>query len=530
MKKNTIWAVTIILSITLIALILVQSYWIRNALKIKEEQFGQLVTKGLDNVVDEIEQREMVYQVYNEVEPYQNSNQSGSKEDNYKSNRLQRSLYGLEMINQEKDLYRIENLDSLDFDATLEYFNGNFQVNTKSNFIIEKFSKEELLKIDNMDAEFATKLADKRVFVENIVNKLIQVDVKLEERIDKETLNEILGKEFQKMGLDLNYKFCVIGQHHKVVFQSDDYDAETSSKIFRVQLFPNDFFASENYLNIYFPSERRYILRSTGFMSISSILLMIIVFTGFSLSIHIMFKQKRLSRVKNDFVNNMTHELKTPISTISLASQMLKDKSIPKENKNLDNISNIIDDESKRLSYQVEKVLKTALFDQGKIKLKPRELDIHQNIDSVIKNFTLQIKKREGQITKQLKAQNPILKVDEVHFTNILFNLLDNAVKYSPDKPVISISTSDTNRHFELVVEDKGIGIKKADQKRIFDQFYRVSTGNVHDVKGFGLGLNYVKKIVEAHGGVIDLSSEPLKGSAFKIRIPKTNNNGSKED
>src|SRR6056297_1696093 len=520
MKKNTIWAVTIILSITLIALILVQSYWIRNALRIKEEQFGQLVTKGLDNVVDEIEQREMVYQVYNEVEPYQNSDQSGDDEDSYKSNRLRRSLYGLEMINQEKELYRSEKLDSLDFDATLEYFNGNFQVNTKSNFIIEKFSKEELLKIDNMDDEFATKLADKRVFVENIVNKLIQVDVKLEERIDKETLNEILSKEFQKMGLDLNYNFCVVGQHHKVAFQSDDYDAETSSKIFRIQLFPNDFFASENYLNIYFPAERKYILRSTGFMSISSILLMIIVFTGFSLSIHIMFKQKRLSRVKNDFVNNMTHELKTPISTISLASQMLKDKSIPKENKNLDNISNIIDDESKRLSYQVEKVLKTALFDQGQIKLKRKELDLHNIIENVLNNFEIQVKNHKGQIIQNLEANNSIFWVDEVHFTNIIFNLLDNAVKYSDGTPEISISTTNNKEGINIFIADNGIGIRKQDQKKVFDQFYRVSTGNVHDVKGFGLGLSYVKKIVEEHGGVIELQSEFKKGTTFKIFIP----------
>ena len=233
-----------------------------------------------------------------------------------------------------------------------------------------------------------------------------------------------------------------------------------------------------------------------------------------------MFKQKRLSQIKNDFVNNMTHELKTPISTISLASQMLKDDSIPVESKNLGYISGIIDDESKRLSYQVEKVLKTALFEQGQIKLKRKELNIHQLIDSVLKNFDIQVKSRQGVIIKKLEAENPVLNIDEVHFTNIIFNLLDNAVKYSDEKPSITVSTRQNGKGIFVSVADKGIGIRKQDQKRIFDQFYRVSTGNVHDVKGFGLGLSYVKKIVEAHQGEIKLRSEYRKGTSFEIFIP----------
>ncbi|MCK5169624.1 MAG: HAMP domain-containing histidine kinase, partial [Bacteroidales bacterium] len=232
-------------------------------------------------------------------------------------------------------------------------------------------------------------------------------------------------------------------------------------------------------------------------------------------------------QIKNDFVNNMTHELKTPISTISLASQMLKDDSIPIESKNLGYISNIIDDESKRLSYQVEKVLKTALFEQGQIKLKRREINIHKLIENVIKNFNIQVKSRNGKLIKTLNASNPVLLIDEVHFTNIIFNLLDNAVKYSREEPNITISTDQNKKGIYVSVADQGIGIKKQDQKRVFDQFYRVSTGNVHDVKGFGLGLSYVKKIVEAHNGEIKLKSEYKKGTTFEIFIPNNNiNNG----
>jgi len=233
-----------------------------------------------------------------------------------------------------------------------------------------------------------------------------------------------------------------------------------------------------------------------------------------------MFKQKRLSQIKNDFVNNMTHELKTPISTISLASQMLKDDSIPMESKNIAYISGIIEDESKRLSYQVEKVLKTALLEQGHIKLKQKELDVHKIIDNVVKNFEIQVNSRNGILNKDLNAKNSILFVDEIHFTNIIFNLLDNAVKYSNGSVDITVSTKDGKNGFYLLVSDKGIGIKKQDQKKVFDQFYRVSTGNVHDVKGFGLGLSYVKKIVNAHNGEINLISEYKKGSTFEIFIP----------
>jgi two-component system phosphate regulon sensor histidine kinase PhoR len=240
-----------------------------------------------------------------------------------------------------------------------------------------------------------------------------------------------------------------------------------------------------------------------------------------------MFKQKRLSQIKNDFVNNMTHELKTPISTISLASQMLKDDSIPAESKNLTYISNIINDESKRLSYQVEKVLKTALFEQGQNKLKRKNINIHSIIENVVKNFDIQVKSRNGVVNVRLSAENPVLYIDEVHFTNIIFNLLDNAVKYSNTEPNITVSTRQNKKGVYLSVSDKGIGIRKQDQKRIFDQFFRVSTGNLHDVKGFGLGLSYVKRIVEEHNGNIKIRSELRRGTTFEIFIPTNNiNNG----
>jgi len=521
MQKRTLWIITVVLSITLIGLIFVQFYWIKNAIEIKQEQFKQLVNSGLDNVVKEIENREMVYKVVNEIEPYQDVSISGSPSVNYRLNEINQRAFSLSTTDKEKEIFIFRNIDSLSISKQLQAISSqNMQFSNITNMQFGDFKKTQSFENLQITSDFSEKLDNRTVFVENIVNKLIQIDVDLKDRIDKKTIEEIVRTTFANLGVDIKAEYAVTRNNDKIVYQSDNYDKDINAERFTSRLFPNDVFAKNNFLTIYFPDERTYIFKSTGFMAFSSFFLTLIIVLGFSLSIHIMFKQKRLSKIKNDFVNNMTHELKTPISTISLASQMLKDKTIPMETKNMEYISKIIDDESKRLSYQVEKVLKTALFEQGQIKLKRKELDLHNIIENVVHNFDIQVRNHKGQIIKNLKAEHSIFWVDEVHFTNIIFNLLDNAVKYSHGAPEITISTNNSKQGINIVVADKGIGIKKQDQKKVFDQFYRVSTGNVHDVKGFGLGLSYVKKIVEEHGGVIELQSEFKKGTTFKIFIP----------
>jgi two-component system, OmpR family, phosphate regulon sensor histidine kinase PhoR len=526
MQKKTIWILTIILSVTLIGLILVQLYWIKNAIKIKEEQFSQLVNKGIGNIIDEIEKSEMVYQVVDEIDPYKSITPSGKSALNYHYKKLNQSLFSVSTTNHEKEIFIIQPSDSIKKITQLQQFLGDgFLFNNKENLLLNKSNKKKLFKNLNPSSDFVEKLTEKKVFVENVVNKLVQIDMEIKDRISKETIEEIIKKSFNSIDENLDYEYSVVKNGLTIVYKSDNFDPKTNAKIYTGQLFPKDIFSRDNFLVIYFPDQRSYILKSTGFIAFTSIILTLIIILGFSLSIHVMFKQKRISQIKNDFVNNMTHELKTPISTISLASQLLKDKSVPMEHKNIDYISGIIDDESKRLSYQVEKVLKTALFEQGQIKLRLRQLDIHELIDNVVHNFEIQVKNRNGSIEKNLEATRSIVNIDEVHFTNIIFNLLDNAVKYSKDEPEILIATSDNNTGIYISVSDKGIGIKKQDQKKIFDQFYRVPTGNLHDVKGFGLGLNYVKKMVEEHGGQITLESELKKGTTFKIFIPTNNTN-----
>ena len=248
----------------------------------------------------------------------------------------------------------------------------------------------------------------------------------------------------------------------------------------------------------------------------------IIVPISFLFTIVVIFRQKRYTEIKNDFINNMTHELKTPISSISLAAQMLNDDSVTKSPVMMKHLGGVINDESKRLRFLVEKVLQMSMFDRKKAIFKKKELDLNELVENVANTFTLRVEHTGGHINTYLKATEPTIYVDEMHFTNVIFNLLDNAVKYKhPDRSVeLSIKTWNDNEKLYLSVKDNGIGLKKENLKKIFEKFYRVHTGNVHDVKGFGLGLAYVKKIVELHKGDIHAESEKGKGTTFIISLP----------
>ena len=348
----------------------------------------------------------------------------------------------------------------------------------------------------------------------------------LKERINFKLLDQDLRAELMNNGINIPYHFTVTTQDGREIYRCPEYSDEGEEYSYSQVLFRNDPQSKTGIVRIHFPDMNSYIFSSVYFM-IPSVVFTIVLLITFVFTIVVIFRQKRYSEIKNDFINNMTHELKTPISSISLAAQMLNDESVPKSPAMMKHLGGVIADETKRLRFLVEKVLQMSMFDRKKAVFKKKELDLNEMVENVAHSFTLRVEHTGGKIYVDIEAIESKLYVDEVHFTNVLFNLMDNAVKYrKPDQPInIYMKTWNDDEHLYFSVRDNGLGIKKEDLKKVFDKFYRVHTGNVHDVKGFGLGLAYVKKIVDLHKGEIRISSEYGKGTTFTIKLPIVKDN-----
>ena len=266
--------------------------------------------------------------------------------------------------------------------------------------------------------------------------------------------------------------------------------------------------------------KRSFLLRKMSWYIAGSILFTIIIISAFTLTIRTLFNQKKLSEIKSDFINNMTHELKTPLATISLAIDALTNEKVIHDTEKIRYYSGMIKDENKRMNKQVEKILQSARIEKQDIKLNLQVLNAHKIINNVADNVNLQVLDKNGKLTVSTEAKHFNVMADEVHFSNVVFNLLDNAIKYSKDNLEIKISTKNQGKMLVLKVQDNGIGMNKETQSRVFEKFYRAHTGNLHDVKGFGLGLSYVKAIVEAHGGKAKVESTLGKGSTFSLYFP----------
>lgn len=519
MSRRMLLTLIVLMAFVLSGLILVQVYLIKTASDIREEQFKQQVRNVLYRVVEQLEIHERVEarlfaeqgRLPGNIPPAGDYNVFPRKNMG-QGTVFQFSISEHSINGTFREELKIGIYDSL----------GNISNNVNSTL-------EEILRgFDDMKNFNVIQQKRREQWLNDMGwrnHKISLEDRPIEERIDTIHLKQELAKAMSENGIELEYKFAVKNSNlgrDRIIFGDRDYNPGARRDEFNQALFPYDYYgAKPNYLNIYFPKRSGYLLRATGLTIIPTIILTALLIGIFVYTIMVIFRQKKLSIIKNDFINNMTHELKTPISTISLASQMLEDGSISNTPKTIEHLSKIINQESKRLSFQVEKVLQMAVFNEGRLKFKFKEFDINKMMQQVVANFELRVKNKNGSLDAEIKAENPVIKGDEVHITNVVFNLLDNAVKYSRDVPAIRVITENKKGFVVISVEDKGIGIAREHQTQIFDRFYRVPTGNVHNVKGFGLGLSYVKKIVDSHNGTIKVESVINKGTKFSIFLPQ---------
>jgi len=509
MKKSTIWMLTLVMGFAFLGLLYLQVNYVSIILKTSNEQFDSTVKRSLEQVSSMLEKDEVRRYMEEDI-------------DNF----LYKNAPNMEQVLNQKIIlegsYQLQVQGPNGVMQQIEY--NHFSTTQKG----KAFSAKDAIirESERSQENLLKRYRHQAGLIEDVLYDLVYTThlKPIEERVDFNTLNNYLKSEFLKNELNIPYVFMVVNKDGKVIYQNEVSDKQPkASEMVKQVLFPSDPPSKRNYLKIYFPTKKDYISSSVSFL-VPSVIFSFILLLTFSFTIYSIFRQKKLSEMKNDFVNNMTHELKTPVSTISLAAQMLKDTDITKSPEVFKHISGVISDETKRLGFLVEKVLQISLFEKQKAALKLKEIDANDLLVGIVSTFALKVEKYGGSIDIDLLAEDSTVYADEMHLTNVLFNLLDNAVKYRrEDVPLALMArTRNDNNKLYISIEDNGIGIKKEHLKKIFDRFYRIPTGNVHDVKGFGLGLAYVRKIIEDHGGTIraEQQSDGITGTKFIITLP----------
>ncbi len=481
MKKRTITILAIFMGTAFFGLLTIQFSYLQQTIQIQKDRLDSTVRRSLSQVIRTLEETE-ADQYFNEVLRKESASKFATNANDITTAETQMNISA-----KHNKKNSIENTTKMLRERLKEHFSHRKAI------------------LDEITLRWIRDASTKPIL----------------ERIDVNMIEVFLANELENNGLKLRFLLSITDKDGNVIYdQNSDETAEEDATIFTQQLFPSENSSNPYFLSIWFPDYSRYISRSL-LMLYPAILLTGILIVTFLLVIIIFSREKRLAEIKTDFVNNMTHELKTPISTISLAAQMLKDEGIGKTPHMLKHVSKVIKDETQRLSFQVEKVLQVAMFEKEQTSLHLKEMDINEIIRGCVANFSLKVENTGGKIIVHLDARNSWAMVDSIHFTNVIYNLMENAVKYSKSgKLILTIDTWNEKGWLFVSIEDNGIGIKQNDLKRIFEKFYRVPTGNVHNVKGFGLGLAYVKKIITDHKGKIYAESEYGEGTKFIIRIP----------
>lgn len=507
MTEKAIYQIVILVSSALIGIFGMQIYSIASALELNSELFDGNVHHALDHIVSQLEQTE-IEQTLDQLKLPRFTNFTNDK---------RKELASAFEVNEISEYYLADTSTKLKYSGVdtlprkeVEHLTSSFKTTETSRTWNKGNQKEKFM------------IHFERYFVHHGVVK----DIPIPQRISIKSLDTLLYQQLIERGIATPCAYGIYSTKEDKFELTNPIaqqrsDCYQSPKDFRytVRLFPN---SNDDVARLYvdFPAKRSFLWSGMWWHLISTVLFTGIVIFCFYYTIKVIVEQKKLSEMKNDFLNNMTHEFKTPIATISIATDTIKKWIDKGRAEKAMRFVNIIEEENKRMNSQVGKVLQMARIDKREFKLKLVEVYAEDVILNAAEKIALQVEQKGGKVVLDLEATNSLIEADETHFTNIIHNLLDNANKYSPEQPIITIRTRNAGNGFQFEIEDNGLGISKEARKHIFDKFYRVPTGNLHDIKGFGLGLSYVQAIVTAHGGTIDVKSELGKGSTFIISLP----------
>lgn len=539
MKKQFIYILIFGISLAVMALVFIQLYWINNAIKLKEEEFHRKVNESLQNVVEKLEKKETLEKL--------KSHQKGrflfldtapmmeSKEDFQDSGFSYMMMKDIQRTGDDIEISTIESDGKTNQKQTIkrktsdnELISDKSLLDTRIKIDITKEDKQIRTKSQEpqkLDSILRQRIGHKTAFVGDIVKSLMEVNLyeSITDRITRQDIDSLLTTAFKSEGIFTPFNFGVFGSGITFLIEADSNETvELKNTPFRAKLFPNDIIEEQNFLHVTFPNQFSYLISSMQLTLWLSLLVIMIITGIFFYSVLTIVRQKKLSEIKNDFINNMTHELKTPISTIAIAHEALNDPEMNRNESTVKRYIGIIGEENARLGTLVQNVLQSAVLDKGDFSLNKELIDSHQLIDSAVEVIGLQVKEKKGTVLKELNAERFTIEADKIHLTNVLYNLLDNANKYAKTNPEITIGTYNKGNSLFVYVKDNGIGINQKNQAKIFDKLYRVPTGNIHDVKGFGLGLSYVKIITEKHNGIVSVESKPDVGSTFTLEFPLT--------
>ena len=504
MDKNKFLLIVILTVLSMVSILLVQFSWISQINELNNERFEKDINDVLFTVNQKLEEREILILTRENLEAkfkISRSNETGGVE-------LIESIFSKRTI-QDGEIETKQN--SLQFDLESSNKNIDSDDNINASILVEDFNE---VTVDTLIQKQIDKVLDRSEMIQIILNKLLTGDRNIKTELNKKSIEKLIKTSLKQKNIDMDFEYLLLDNEKNNILLSNTEDDKILKSSFSISLFQNDLIDSNLVLFLDFPLKNSY-LRDNNIYSLAfSFIFILLIALSFYYVVVKAFQLKKLSEIKNDFIDNMTHELKTPISTISLACEAMIDN---KKNKN--DYVKIIDEENKRLGHQVERVLNIARTEKQSYKIDKSSVNIHEIIEESINVFRFKLEKKGGKIVNKLNAENPIINGNKSHLVNVFNNLIENGIKYSKDKPVITIESRNDESSMEISIKDNGIGIKKNNLDKIFDKFYREPQGNIHNVKGFGLGLSYVKNIIEKLNAKIFVKSKYGHGSVFTLKF-----------